>query len=156
MDVSEDGLAQLTGARAEIDTLVTRLAIADGDIAWEADVVAKHHSLVRVSSSTTSPEISQEWLEAHEAFHVAILRGSQNAYLVEIASRLRSISVVYRAWSAPAAKRTHRDLAREHREVMEAVIARDPDRAARLTESHIRRTTELLISGRYDVTVNDG
>jgi len=148
VDVSVDRLNQLTDARVAIDTLVTRHALIDGDIAWEGDVVARHHALARVAEAAAAEDISEEWLKAHEAFHLAILGGCRNRYLVETAERLRSISVVYRCWTRPALERTHRDLAREHREIMEACVARDGEAAVRLTEAHIRRTTELLISGR--------
>ena len=102
----------------------------------------------------TSDDITEEWLAAHEAFHTAILVGCANAYLVDAAVRLRSISEVYRCWSwsrpvtSPA-----RDAAREHREIMEAVIARDADLAVARTEAHIRMTSELLISGRESAAV---
>ncbi|MEU0508014.1 MULTISPECIES: GntR family transcriptional regulator [Amycolatopsis] len=148
IDVSVERLSQLTEARVAIDTLVTRQAVTHGDIAWEANVVAKHHALARISAEASAADISEDWLAAHEAFHVAILEGCENAYLVDTAARLRSISEVYRCWSWPEQNRTHRDIAREHREIMEAAIARDADLAAQLTEAHIRRTTELLLSGR--------
>ncbi|MFD2419711.1 GntR family transcriptional regulator [Amycolatopsis pigmentata] len=149
IDVSVERLSQLTEARVAIDTLITRQAVARGDIAWEAEVVAKHHALARIGDEAASSEdVSEEWLAAHEAFHIAILNGCGNAYLVETAARLRSIAEVYRCWSWPEQNRTHRDIAGEHRDIMEAAIARDADLAAKLTETHIRRTTELLISAR--------
>ncbi|WP_345527522.1 GntR family transcriptional regulator [Nocardioides endophyticus] len=148
IDVSVDRLQRLTEARVALDTLVTREAIAHGDLAWEAGVVATHHTLARSGGENEAHDISEDWILAHEAFHVAILGGCPNEYLVDAAVRLRSISLVYRVWSAPAAERAHRDVEQEHREIMESVVARDSDRAAELTVAHIRRSTDLLISGR--------
>ena len=147
IEVSIERLTQLTEARVAIETLVTSQAIADGDITWESEVVATHHSLARAGDLEAGKDISPEWLAAHEAFHNAILRGCGNSYLVDAAVRLRSISEVYRCWSQPEHFRAHRDIAREHRELMEMTVAREVDRAVQLTEEHIRRTTELLISG---------
>lgn len=147
IDVSVDRLTQLTDARVAIETLVTEQAIQGGDIAWESEVVATHHALDRIGDSTFADGITQEWLTAHEAFHVAILNGCKNPYLVSAAVRLRSIYEVYRCWSRPAHLRAHRDVADEHRQMMEAAITRDVDTAIELTEMHIRRTAELLISG---------
>lgn len=155
VDVSVEGLNRLTDARVEIDSLVTREAITRGDVAWEANVVATHHALVRATDAATSDEISEEWLAAHEAFHLAILEGCGNHYLVDVAVRLRSISEVYRCWSLPANELAHRDVAGEHRSLMEAVVAREAGLAVSLTEAHIRRTTELLISGREAVSDDD-
>lgn len=151
IEVSVARLTQLTDARVELDTLVTRQAIERGDIGWESDVVAKHHALARTGGSDEAADISEAWLDAHEDFHIAILNGCANAYLVESAVRLRYISQVYRCWSAPAAGRAHRDVEREHREIMETVVARDADLAAKRTEAHIRNTTELLLAGRAQV-----
>lgn len=148
IDVSVERLSQLTDARVAVETLVTRLAVAEGDITWEADVVAKHHALVRAGEAAGGDEIREEWLAAHEAFHVAVLEGCANTYLVDIATRLRSVSEVYRCWSWPEHNRVHRDIEREHREIMEAAVARDAERVTRLVEAHIRLTTELLIAGR--------
>lgn len=147
IDVSVDRLSHLTDARVAIESLVTRQAVEQGDVGWEAEVVAKHHALTRVTD-TGSGDILEEWLAAHELFHVAILRGCRNDYLVDTASRLRSISEVYRCWSRPEHDRTHRDIAQEHRDIMDATIGRDADRAVKLTETHIRRTTELLMAAR--------
>ena len=38
-----------------------------------------------------------------------------------------------------------RDIPGEHREMMEAALARDADRAAVLVERHIRQTADILL-----------
>ncbi|WP_367325888.1 GntR family transcriptional regulator [Streptomyces sp. HUAS ZL42] len=146
VDVSVHNLTQLTEARVAIETFVIREAVAHGAIAWESDVVAKHHALERIGRASTGVEISEDWLVAHEAFHLAILVGCGNRYLYEAAARLRSISEVYRCWSTPESRRTHRDIEAEHRAIMEATVGRDADLAASLSERHIRLTTELAIA----------
>ena len=45
--VSSVDLQHLTDARVEIETLVVRSAIASADLAWESNVLAAHHTLVR-------------------------------------------------------------------------------------------------------------
>jgi DNA-binding GntR family transcriptional regulator len=149
VEVSVNELAQLTTARVWLETTVLREAVEHADIAWETDVVARHHALARCGAAApdrVSDEIPEEWLTAHEAFHVALLAGCPNHYLVDYATRLRAIAEVYRCWSRPEQLRTHRDIPAEHRAIMEAAIARDADLAVSLIEEHIRRTTELLIA----------
>jgi len=152
VDVSVDNLTQLTDARVAIETFVIRDAIAHGDITWESEVVARHHALERIGRTVAGPEISEDWLVAHEAFHLAILGGCGNSYLYESAARLRSISEVYRCWSASESHRTHRDVEAEHRAIMEAVVGRDADLAVSLSERHIRLTTELLVASQQAAT----
>jgi len=103
------------------------------------------HALERIGRASTGPEISEDWLVAHEAFHLAILTGCGNSYLYGAASRLRSISEVYRCWSSPESHRTYRDVEAEHRAIMEAAIGRDADLAASASGTS-RLTTELLIA----------
>lgn len=146
IDVSVDNLTQLTDARVALETLGIREAVAHGDITWESEVVAKHHALERIGRTVTGPEISEDWLVAHEAFHLAILAGCGNTYLYDAAARLRSISEVYRCWSTPESLRTHRDIEAEHRAIMEAAVGRDADLAVGLSERHIRLTIELAIA----------
>ncbi|KAB1138954.1 FCD domain-containing protein, partial [Streptomyces luteolifulvus] len=133
VDVSVHNLTQLTEARVAIETFVIREAVARGAITWESEVVAKHHALERIGRASTGVEISEDWLVAHEAFHLAILAGCGNRYLYEAAARLRSISEVYRCWSTPESHRTHRDIEAEHRAIMEATVGRDADLAVSLS-----------------------
>ncbi|WP_269305868.1 GntR family transcriptional regulator [Aeromicrobium sp. HA] len=147
IDVSIDRLTHLTEARVAIEGLVTRQAIHHGDLAWEAEIVARHHALVRRTAEATGTTVHEDWIVAHEQFHLAILLGCPNPYLVDTARRLRSVAEVYRCWAAPAIEASHRDVASEHRELMEAAIGRDPETAVSRTEAHIRRTTDLLLEG---------
>ncbi|MBV9792406.1 MAG: FCD domain-containing protein [Actinobacteria bacterium] len=157
IEVSVDELAQLTAARVAIETMVLRDAVTHGDLGWETDVVAKHHALARGTAAADAAvataagdsgpgDIAEDWLAAHEAFHLALLAGCPNHYLVGYATRLRAIAEVYRCWSRPAQLRTQRDIAGEHRAIMDAAVGRDADRAVTLIEEHIRRTSELLIA----------
>jgi DNA-binding GntR family transcriptional regulator len=146
--VSVDNLGQLTEARVAIETLVTRAAVIEGDLAWESEVVATHHALLRTPGYEPSGEFSPAWLDAHERFHLAVLSGCPNSYLVNTAARLRAIAEVYRCWTRDAAVRAHRDVAGEHREIMESAIARDVEGCAKVTEHHIRTTTDLMLAGR--------
>lgn len=141
-------LQQLTDARVVIETQVVRRAIEAGDVAWEAEVVSTHHALARTTHFSERGDITPEWMLAHEQFHAAILSGCGNTYLIDSAMRLRTISEVHRCWSVPEHHRTHRDVAKEHHDIMVAAIARHADLAARLTEEHIRLTSELLLASR--------
>lgn len=145
VDVTVERLTHLTDARVAIETLVTREATQRGDLAWEADVVAKHHALARLSEEVVGDGIHEDWIAAHEQFHLSILGGCPNTYLVDAARRLRSVAEVFRCWAAPENEASERDVSGEHRGLMEAAIGRDPDLAAERTAAHIRRTTDLLL-----------
>jgi DNA-binding GntR family transcriptional regulator len=144
--LSLDDLAELTAARIELETLVLRLSIQDGDVAWEAQAVAAHHVLERTPfiDEKSAGQSTRAWAEAHAAFHLALLEGCKNRRLFEIARTLRDEAELYRQWSIAPGRGKGRDIAKEHREILQASIARQADRAADLLRDHIALTTRLL------------
>jgi len=52
----------------------------------------------------------------------------------------------YRRLTLPL-ERHDRDRNREHRQLMDAVLARDADRAVSLMKAHVEKTTQILLAG---------
>lgn len=146
VSVSEPDLVQLTSAREAIEGLVVHAAVTQGDLTWEGEVVAAHYALAHTPVETEQHDINPDWITAHENFHQVLLDGCANQYLVASASRLRTIAQVYRYWTKLENERAHRDLAAEHQAIADAAVRRDPDECSRLTQHHIRLTTELLLT----------
>jgi DNA-binding GntR family transcriptional regulator len=156
--VSEAGHAELSDARLQIETLVLRRAIADGDLAWEERLVAAHHRLDRTPlTDPAAPEHpTPEWLMAHAAYHHTLLDGCANRRLLAMANALREEAELYRRWShpdpdaapAPAAPTAPTDPAPpdEHRELLDAALARDPDRASDALSRLITLSAGLRVS----------
>ncbi|WP_406464888.1 GntR family transcriptional regulator [Streptomyces sp. NBC_01622] len=146
--LSHEDLADLTRARVEIESLVLRLSVLDGDMHWEAQAVAAHHLLERAPffADSDHDHPSDAWAEAHGAFHMALLAGCGNRRLHDTARALREEAELYRQWSVSFGQEPDRDLPGEHRALLEAAIARDPDLAAELLRDHIAHTAQLLIS----------
>ena len=143
--VSVEDLRQLTEARIGIETMVLRRSIAEGDVIWEARLLAAHHVLVGTSPRTEDGRVSQQWLAAHDDFHSALLEGCANIRLRNMAKALRAGAEVYRCWSKEEESRQGRDVSAEHRRVLEATLARDLDAACAALEEHIQRTSDLLL-----------
>ncbi|MEV4703408.1 GntR family transcriptional regulator [Actinoplanes sp. NPDC049316] len=132
-------------ARRTVEPATLRLAIARGDLEWEARVRAAHHRLTRTPAyvSPESRQVSPEWSRAHHEFHRALLEGSGNAVLLETFDRLWLAGELARQWSTNRAP--GRDYLTEHRQLEEAALARDPDLAAALLERHVSLTAENLL-----------
>jgi DNA-binding GntR family transcriptional regulator len=81
--ISAADLTDLTMVRIEIDSLCLRLAISGGDVGWESRLVAAAHRLGRTPER--EPEdlarSSDEWAEAHGAFHLALVDGCNSPWL---------------------------------------------------------------------------
>jgi DNA-binding GntR family transcriptional regulator len=145
--LSTDDLQDLTDARCELEGLVVARAVAEGDVTWESQLVAAHHLLDRTpfADSDDPSRLSERWATVHASFHSALLNGCTNKRLVSIAAGLRDSAELYRRWSFAVEKDGDRDIAKEHRSILEAVLVRDAELARKLLIKHISTTTEFLL-----------
>jgi DNA-binding GntR family transcriptional regulator len=145
--ISLADLEHLTEARCRIEVLVFREAILNGGLDWESRLVAAHHTMARTPQvlADDPDRFDENWILAHSAFHEALLAGCDNPRLVAAALTLRDAAELYRRWSMPLGKDQDRDVAGEHRQLLEAAISRSVDDGARLLEEHIRRTSRVLV-----------
>lgn len=149
--LSHEDLADLTRARVEVEPLVLRLSVREGDVAWEAQAVAAHHVLDRTPHDRGDPDHPADaWSAAHAAFHAALLAGCGNRRLLATATALRAEAELYLQWSVTYGGEPDRDVATEHRAILEAAVGRDAAKAEGLLRDHIAHTAELLISCAVD------
>lgn len=143
--VSTENLRYLTEARCAIESLVVRSSIEHGNLAWESEVLAAHHRLDRTPQMAADDpgRLSDEWAAAHTEFHLASLAACPNPFLLGTALSLRDSAELYRRWSVP--QFADRDIAAEHRAILDAVLAHDADTATTLLAAHIQQTTDILL-----------
>ncbi|OIJ65031.1 GntR family transcriptional regulator [Streptomyces mangrovisoli] len=143
MGLSPENLADLTRVRIEVETLMIRRAVDEGDLAWETSVVAAHHHLAR-TAPLADGALNRGWRSAHSAFHAAVAAGCASPLLRAFRAELYDRAELYRAWAVRVS--AERDAAAEHRRICEAALDRDADQACELTAQHIQLTTDLLIA----------
>lgn len=143
--VSLADLRDLTSTRVHIETLCLRSSIAVGGIEWETGLVAAYHRLSRTPERTEGDEkrLNEAWAAAHADYHRALVAACDSVWLKRLRELLYDQSERYRRLSVPASERG-RDLDREHRDMMEAALAGDADRAARLLADHLALTMQLV------------
>ncbi|MBI3436764.1 MAG: FCD domain-containing protein [Proteobacteria bacterium] len=139
-------LADLSQARVEIECICLTRAIEDGDVDWEARILAAYHRMSRVPErEPTDPKrLGDAYASEHAAFHAALVGGCANSWLLRMRSMLFDQSERYRRLSVPL-QNPRRDLDSEHRKIMEATLARDGARACRLLADHLARTAKILL-----------
>jgi DNA-binding GntR family transcriptional regulator len=149
--LSPEDLTELTAARVSLEPIVLRQSIVHGNVGWESRVVAAHHVLMRTPREQEDDplRITNEWAEAHEAFHAALFSGCENNRLLAITQMLATEAALYRRWSPPF--ESNRDVAAEHAALVEATIERDADKAADLLIAHIAHTAQLLITHSHEI-----
>lgn len=159
--VSVGDLQELTELRCDIEGLTLRYAVQNGDLAWEGNIVAAHHRLTRTPTRAGdgSGRLNDEWRVVHDQFHTTLLDGCPNRRLKSIALSLRDAAEVYRraAQRRPVGDTAHqRDVAQEHRELVEAAVNRDAEAAVDALQRHIRATTLYLIEHSRPAFEQDG
>jgi DNA-binding GntR family transcriptional regulator len=151
--MSDDDLRDLTETRKLLEADIARLALAHGDEVWESKVIAAFHQL----SYTEQQNIvagrrggDKEWEKRNAAFHDAISEACPLRWLKALRMQIFMKAQRYRAmaWSKLPDSRT---VAAEHREIFEAVMARDEKRLIAAINVHIDNVAvfarELVLAG---------
>jgi len=138
-------LIALTAARKINEGAALRLSVEQGGVGWESEVLAAHHRLSshRIYLPGEPHTHNSEWAAAHIAFHHKLIDACGNAVLLDICDRLSDAAELYRAWSGGGDVK--RDIAGEHRGLMEAALAHDGDLAVERFEAHVDRTATILL-----------
>jgi GntR family transcriptional regulator, carbon starvation induced regulator len=160
--LSLEDLHDLTWVRIQIETFALRESIAKGDVDWEADLVSAHHRLAGTPTQFEDGTPNVRWMAVHGAYHAALCAAAGSPTLERIRRQLFDASELYRYWSATLPDRTVRRHAdEEHREICEAALARDTDRAVELMTAHLNATarqleTKAAADSNGDATVGAG
>jgi GntR family transcriptional regulator, carbon starvation induced regulator len=153
--VSIEDLRELTKARLWVTGMALRESIAHGDAAWEERIVLAFHRMMRAvgRSPDGTAVIGPAAEKLHAAFHAALIDACGSRWITDFAAMLFDCARRYQHLSTQW-KRQPRDIAAEHRAIMDAVLARDAELAVKLHDAHIARTVEIVadMAGHSDTT----
>ena len=127
-------------ARANTEAMLVELAIARGDDAWEAEILARAHMLAKLEAVDASEQLLDEWDQRHQAFHTAIVAGCGSRYLLQMRERLFDLAARYRfIWLRKTVLSVEmlEDKHDQHQTLVEAILARDAARASELMRQHL-------------------
>lgn len=121
-------------------------SIPRGDRAWEDRIITSYHRLERLERSADQG-VGQmpEWEELNSAFHEALISAADSEWLGRLRSMMFRHHERYRRLSRVRTALT-RDIHQEHRELMDAALERDVDRAVEIIRVHVQRTTDAVIA----------
>jgi GntR family transcriptional regulator, carbon starvation induced regulator len=150
--LSRDELEEITRTRCWLNELALRKSIERGDAAWEETIVVAFHRLSRISvnapaaadadngdDAASRPNPENE--AAHRAFHASLISACDSSWLLGFCEQLFDQSDRYRRLATPSVRQERQH--DEHRLIMEAVLAREVDKAVTLMNRHVQRTAEL-------------
>lgn len=154
--LSLDELQDITRLRCVNERLGITLAIERGDLAWESELIAAHHTMERTPPRDENNQLTAEWAAAHQAFHAKMISACGVPTLIDLANTLSDLTQLYNRWAASATNWTGRDLAAEHRELLDAALARDAEKTADLLDCHYQKTVDGITKIGVEVGLPNG
>jgi DNA-binding GntR family transcriptional regulator len=136
---SEKHFREILMLRCELENLALRQSLDHGDTEWEEHLVLTHH---RLSKSTRTDVDAWEFL--HKDFHKALISASDSPILLRFCNQLYDLNIRYRYIAGKSTRYAKRNVATEHKQILEASIARDADAACRLLTRHYELTGDFL------------
>ena len=143
--ISIEDAADISRARVVLERHALSESILAGDDDWEASIVAAYHRLSKLEGSAgdAADGLEDEWELRNRQFHSALLGACESRWVLRLNDMLHHHSERYRRLAI-----THRvgarDVAEEHRQLMEATLARDIEAACSIATDHIMSTYEGL------------
>lgn len=150
--VSAADLIDLNRIRIYLEKDAIRQAIAHGDEEWEGSVVSAYHLLNRATKALVADledtALFEEWERKHREFHTVLFAATPSewtryfltiAYLQCERYRYMFHALIEEKY---ADHRPVRNIEAEHAEILEAVLARDADKAATSLEQHLLLTLD--------------
>ena len=143
--VSPEDLKEIAELRVLLECTALAKSIENGDNDWEGNLVAAHHKLHLMEKCLLNGDEEQKelWKRYDWEFHLALIEACGSANLLELHSilydkylRYQMLVLTYRG----------KEAVDEHREIFEAALARDTEKATRLLKQHIQLGLEHSLS----------
>ncbi|MHA2787647.1 GntR family transcriptional regulator [Corynebacterium sp. S7] len=146
-DLELQELEDLTELRIQTEALALKLAIERGSLDWESEIIAANYQLDRTPRrDPESPDrVSFDWQSLHKVFHLKLIEACNCEPMIRISSDLFDSTELYRSWAAKHVAPDSRDVEGEHKEILDAVIDKDVERATRALRLHYEATVEVVL-----------
>lgn len=139
-------LMDITRSRQLVEVEAVKLAIAHGDAGWEDEIVASFHLLERIfmrQRGGQKPDV-HEFEVRHQRFHRSLIAACPLVEVKAFCAKLYLQATRYRLLLRRYAF-TREVVVAEHRILMDAVLSRSKQDAARALKAHIGITADVLL-----------
>src|ERR1700716_1517759 len=152
-DVSREDLLDITRMRTVVEIEALRLAMAQGDDAWEAGILSSLHQMRRHIQRTGNEfrEGAPDFDRLHKGFHTALLTACGSKRLLTAHSDLYDQAYRYRRVMMRGFDSGKKFVA-AHQNLADVVLARDVAGAQAMLGSHLHSTLDYV----YPATKGDG
>ncbi len=141
--VSLADFADIMRNRVMLECEALRQSIALGDDAWEGEVLAAFHRLSKAEEKLIANSDSEEWEERNRVFHEVLIAASPSRWLKHFLAILYHQTERYR-WLSRKQQTIPHDALATHETLLQAVLARDAEKATAILTDHLQQTLGLI------------
>lgn len=144
--VSSEDIRDVMDTRMVLETHALSLAIRQGDLDWEAGIVAALHQIGRIdaNSDDESFDWALRWHMANRVFHRALIQACNSPRILAFVDSLYDQSERYGNRLLVRGKYTQ-TFAEEHQRLVDATLARDEEAAIERLREHTETVKARLI-----------
>lgn len=149
-DISREDLADITTMRTAVEIEAIRLAIANGNDAWEADILSALHQLRRYIERTGNEfsEGTEDFDRLHKGFHTALLGACGSRRMLAAHSDLYDQAYRYRR-AMMRQFDSGKKFVRVHQLLADCVLSRDVPAAQAMLSEHLHSTINFVYPPGY-------
>jgi GntR family carbon starvation induced transcriptional regulator len=142
---SLEDLLDVISMRLLLESEGIRRAFAVGDLNWEASLVAAHYKLAKAEALVIQDPVRHAaMLERYNLeFHQALIGAAGSSWLLTLWRLMYDQSHRYRMLAFKVGAFPRERSQAEHRELLEAALARDAERAVRISVAHAAKGEDL-------------
>jgi DNA-binding GntR family transcriptional regulator len=143
--VSLADLVDITEMRRMLECEAARLSLKHADLEWESRLVAAYHKLSTIEDMVEAdPAAHAAPLERYNReFHAALISGCRSRWLLHFHGMMYDQSLRYRMLAFRVKDFPREQSRREHREILDAALARDAEKLVSVLGAHITKGSEL-------------
>jgi DNA-binding GntR family transcriptional regulator len=148
VEASLNDLIDITQTRRLLECHAARLSLDNADLEWESRLVAAYHKLSTVEDRVESdPAAHAQTLERYNReFHAALISGCGSRWLLHFHGMMYDQSLRYRMLAFRVKDFPRKQSRREHRQILDAALARDADTLVAVLGDHITKGRELYFA----------
>lgn len=142
--VSAGELREITEVRCLLECEALGRSINNGDLDWEARVIAAHYKLKRFEREMLDHDVSRAevWEEHNHGLHDALISACNSPKLLSFQRAIYDQSLRYRMIAIRLSGSTIKESSAEHERLVKLSLDRSRDQAVALLRAHILRAAQ--------------
>lgn len=130
---------EILSLRCQLEDLALRASVEAGGREWEEQLVLSHHHMTKAYAEP--PAVFEEY---HRAFHMALLAACDSPILLRFCEQLYDLNIRYRYLALKNERYAKRDVAGEHKSILDAAISGDVENTSTELVAHYKKTGGYL------------